>query len=289
MSEHLLEIIRAETTPFDPIPTHLETSTQGLSGIRHIAFDIYGTLIASGVGDIGNSAPADRGEALLAVLNGEGFHSGRSPESLETLFLDEIHRSQEESRRQGALKAEVEIRDVWKTFLQRVGHAEPSSDELLSTIALRFELSVNPVWPMAGMVQLLDDLRDRFAPFSIVSNAQFFTPLLFPALIGRSLPELGFEDSLCIWSYQLREAKPSPRLFEALLERLGPGYKPQEILYVGNDMLNDVSAAQKAGLKTALFAGDKRSLRLRHDHVDCRGIQPDLVLTNLANLPTLLS
>jgi len=283
-TRHLISIIREQTAPFSPIPTDQAPSEHPLGGIRHISFDVYGTLIASGVGDIGNSAPADRGAALGAVLN--EFSPMALPESrvLEESFLDEIRRSQEESRVLGAVQPEVEIRSVWRNFLRGMG-IESISDAELEEIALRFELLVNPVWPMPGLVEVLDNLSTSFKPFSIVSNAQFFTPLLFPALVDRSLPELGFDESLCIWSYEQREAKPSPHLFQELVARLGPDFQPSEVLYVGNDKLNDVRAAQEAGLRTALFAGDQRSLRLREDVAECRRIKPDLVLTSLTDLP----
>jgi putative hydrolase of the HAD superfamily len=282
-NDPLIALIRSQSTPFEPIPTGLAASESTLEGIRHISFDVYGTLIASGVGDIGNSAPADRGTALLSTLKRVSTGTLPDPAFLEETFLGEIRSAQEKSQSAGALRPEVEIREVWKHFLNKVGI--PSVEESkLEEFALRFELAVNPVWPMPGLVETLRGLSPSFAPFSIVSNAQFFTPLLFPALLGQSLSDLGFEESLCVWSYQKREAKPSPRLFEDLLNRLGPSFHPSEVLYVGNDRLNDVSAAKKAGLRTALFAGDQRSLRLRENHPDCRGIEPDWILTSLGQL-----
>ena len=49
---------------------------------------------------------------------------------------------------------------------------------------------------------------------SIISNAQFYTPLLFDALIGKSLSELNICTDCAIWSYILKEGKPSQRLYE---------------------------------------------------------------------------
>ena len=49
-------------------------------------------------------------------------------------------------------------------------------------------------------------------------------------------------------------------------------------------MLNDIFPAQKVGFKTALFAGDQRSLRLRADDPRCRELTPDLVVTDLGQL-----
>jgi len=49
-------------------------------------------------------------------------------------------------------------------------------------------------------------------------------------------------------------------------------------------MLNDILPAQRIGFKTALFAGDKRSLRLRPDDARCEDIVPDIIVTDLLQL-----
>jgi putative hydrolase of the HAD superfamily len=53
---------------------------------------------------------------------------------------------------------------------------------------------------------------------------------------------------------------------------------------VGNDMLKDIWPAARLGCKTALFAGDRRSLRLREDDERCRELEPDLVVDDLSQL-----
>jgi putative hydrolase of the HAD superfamily len=49
-------------------------------------------------------------------------------------------------------------------------------------------------------------------------------------------------------------------------------------------MLNDIFPAKITGFQTALFAGDKRSLRRRTDDPRCRNLKPDLVVTDLGQL-----
>jgi putative hydrolase of the HAD superfamily len=49
---------------------------------------------------------------------------------------------------------------------------------------------------------------------------------------------------------------------------------------VGNDIFNDILPAAAEGFQTALFAGDRRSLRLRSEDARCAGVQPDLVITD---------
>jgi putative hydrolase of the HAD superfamily len=56
------------------------------------------------------------------------------------------------------------------------------------------------------------------------------------------------------------------------------------VLYIGNDMLNDIYPAKMAGFKTALFAGDARSLRLRENHPKCQNLYADLVITDLVQV-----
>ena len=62
------------------------------------------------------------------------------------------------------------------------------------------------------------------------------------------------------------------------------GISPAEAVFIGNDMLKDIMPASVTGYKTALFAGDKRSLRLRKDHDACSNIKPDVIVTNLLDL-----
>ena len=140
---------------------------------------------------------------------------------------------------------------------------------------------------MPGASETLVTLRGRGLTLGIVSNAQFYTPLLFPALLGRDLEELGFEEDLCLFSYQHGVAKPGPALYRILHERLDQrGIAPAETLYLGNDAHKDIHPAAELGFHTVLFAGDNRSLRLHSDQTALHS--PDALITNLAQLPDLL-
>jgi len=54
----------------------------------------------------------------------------------------------------------------------------------------------------------------------ILSNAQFYTPLLFECFLGAGAREMGFREELILYSCELGLAKPSSRLFEIARERL---------------------------------------------------------------------
>jgi len=139
---------------------------------------------------------------------------------------------------------------------------------------------------MPGALTCIRELLQRGFELGIVSNAQFYTPLLFKALWDADPVGLGFTENLIAYSYLHGRAKPDPELFRIVLDQVrAKGYQVDECLYVGNDMLNDVFGAKNVGMRTALFAGDRKSLRLREDNPLCKDLLPDLVVDSLADLP----
>ena len=133
-------------------------------------------------------------------------------------------------------------------------------------------------------------LKERGFVMGIVSNAQFYTPLLFRAFFEQTLEDIGFDPDCCIWSYKELKAKPSDDLFPKAEKHLkrNHGVRLSETVYVGNDMLNDIYCAHNAGCKTVLFAGDRRSLRMRETDERCIDLKPDAVITSLGHLPDLI-
>ncbi|MBK1619464.1 hypothetical protein CKO42_13655 [Lamprobacter modestohalophilus] len=192
------------------------------------------------------------------------------------------------ARASGRLYPEVDIRAIWSTLLDAQGY-QPTAQQL-EWIALEYECRVNPVWPMPGLADVLDALRQRDLVLGIVSNAQFYTPLILEAFLRQPPAALGLESSCSAWSYQRREAKPSTAIFQFALDGLARahGIRPGQVLYIGNDRRNDIWPAQRLGLKTALFAGDARSLRLREDDPELIGVNADRVITELAQVKQLI-
>jgi putative hydrolase of the HAD superfamily len=260
-----------------------------LRGIRAAIFDVYGTLFISAAGDIGASAESSGAAALPERLETLAGDYGCSAGELRDYFRSAVLERHEELRGERAYP-ELRVEELWARFLARRGGGREVAAEAARELALRYELAVNPAWPMPGAAQELALLRGRGLSLGLISNAQFFTPLLFEAFFGAPPEELGFDPGLLAYSFELGEAKPSPGLFAPVRRRLAElGIKPENALYVGNDMLNDISAASRGGFKTALFAGDRRSLRMREGDPRVRGIKPDRVLRSLGDLSGLLA
>jgi len=295
MSQELIELIRSHSRPMQPLPTNVAARLDPPPRrVKAVLFDVYGTLFASGSGDISLAAKRDSELEMRAALERAGLVLMSESRGLQTGFHDCIRGERERMQGNGIEFPEIEIREIWKWFLDREslrgrlhGTLDASAIEALAT---DYECAVNPVWPMPGAVETIRSLSAAGLQLGIVSNAQFFTPLLFPALLGASLEDLGFRPDLCAWSYLLRRGKPDPRLFSSPVETLREeGVAPTEIVMVGNDMLNDIRAPGAAGLATALFAGDRRSLRLRESDERCRDTPPSCVLTSLSQLPGMVA
>lgn len=284
--------IRALSRPMEPYPTDLEPRLPPMPGVRAILFDVYGTLFISAAGDIDAGRSTDQATALHEALRSTGLN-GRLEEASRAgaRLLPRFIREEHERRRAGGTEyPEIDIRETWRQVTDELAGRSlldgEVTDEQLRELAVEYECRVNPVWPMPLLRETVRALSHHGMLLGIVSNAQFFTPLLFPAFFGEDACELGFEPALCAWSWELREAKPSTALHRRALEHLQDRLhvSPDQVLYVGNDRLNDLWPARQAGCRTALFAGDDRALRLRDDDPRCADVRPIAVVTHLAQL-----
>ena len=283
----LVDLIRRLAQPLAPQPVALAAGTAPrlgpLAGIRGVLFDIYGTLLISTAGDLGSAGSAAAKQAAMgAALVDAGVTdqaTARAPAALVHALEAAIRAAHEGAAGRGVRYPEVDLRIIWRRLLPAAGAT--AADRA----AVSYECRSNPVWPMPGAAEVVAALQAR-GPVGIVSNAQFFTPLVLAAL----LPQVSFDPRLAVWSFAEAEAKPSARLFELAAARMARnhGLRPEELLMVGNDVRNDIRGARQAGLRGALFAGDARSLRLRRDDPGWAALHPELVLTELTQLPAAL-
>ncbi len=289
------ELIRRLKSHSSPIPvkeTGIQEHLNKFSDIKAILFDIYGTLVISGSGDIGLTIEENRERAILHALEEAGIQHklNDSPEVISQYFIEEIEQEHQRKKTNGTDFPEVEIREIWNNLLLKLNAkqlAEPvNNDDQIYILAVEYESHMNPTCLMPGMPDILDFIVEKDIITGIISNAQFFTPLLINALTDKNLDELGFDSGLCYFSYEYGIGKPSIQLFERAKSKLQNQYNidADQILYVGNDMLNDIMPASKCGFKTALFAGDARSLRLRDEHASVQEMEPDIILTDLNQL-----
>ncbi len=276
------------------LPEDARPRLEKLPDIRAVVFDVYGTLFSSGVGDISLATEDNRDDALRKSLQSNGYCLNCSDdERLDEALHAVIHQHQAKRREEEIQYPEVEIRNVWTDLIAQLtdaGQITPNDPAPIETLIIDYETRVNPTQPMPGLESVLNALKARAFTLSIISNAQFYTPLLFEAFLGQSPEQLGFCSDCNIWSYAMLEGKPSTRLYQEAAAHLEAhhGIQPQEVLYVGNDMRNDIWPAQEIGFKTALFAGDRLSLRRRRDDPNCQNLIADLEITSLEQILKLI-
>lgn len=282
-----------------PVSTEIETNIHKDKSIRACLFDIYGTLLISSSGDINTFNI--RTKKLKKAFDAAGItinDSLKDEHAVSYLILDALKKiindHHEESKKNNIPYPEVEIREIWEKVLNHAKKNNYISIENTLDIyflTLVFELVNNKVFPMPGMNEVISGLNKKNMPLGIISNAQFYTPVIMNYFITGQLKSdeyvVNFNNDLQFFSYKYKKAKPDTFLFDKVVPVLIEKYHikgPHEILFVGNDLLKDVYPAQKVGIKTALFAGDKRSLRLRKDDHKVKGVKPDFVITDLKQL-----
>ncbi|MFW6293565.1 MAG: HAD family hydrolase [Spirochaetota bacterium] len=296
------------STPLAPISPDLPHDLRPLVGRalprppRAILFDVYGTLVVSGSGDVGAAAhaatdpgtPAATGTGspflrAFEIASGTSLPPG-AEQTMRRTYHDAIARSHLASKSAGIAHPEVDITRIWRAVLEELAREglEPAPVDV-QLLAIAYETLANPAWPMPGALSLLELLRGSEPAMGIVSNAQFYTERMIRALFGSTPRELGFDPALIAYSYEAGRAKPDPALFDTPLAELERrGIDSTQTVYVGNDMRNDVAAARSRECMTVLFAGDRRSLRLRRDSPGMESVRPDAVAPSLDALPGIL-
>lgn len=195
--------------------------------LHAVLFDVYGTLLKSSAGE---TYPDPAIRALI-----EKAHAA-SPHQFPEIDIREIH---------AAIHPQLSTPEIEK-------------------LAMAHEQAVNPVTAMPEAAETLRELSSRGLELGLISNAQFYTVPVLESCLGDSLANFGIDPDLCVFSYLERRAKPDTHLFEIARDRLlEQGIHPHEVLYVGNDVRNDIDPAKSCGFDTALFTGDETSLRLR--------------------------
>jgi len=264
--------------PLSPLPTSLNPSKKLKEKVECIIFDVYGTLFISGSGDISIARKQSRPTQNLKNLL-DRYQIKKKPQIVLDDFFSAIDIEHKKLKKKGVDFPEVKIDRIWMRVL------EIEELDAVRAFAVEFELIVNPVYPMPNLEKMLSNCKKSKIMMGIISNAQFFTPYLFTWFLYLSPEDLGFNSDLIFYSYKSGHAKPSPIMFEAAAKNLrNIDIASHSVLYIGNDMLNDIYPAKMVGFKTALFAGDARSLRLRKNHPKCQNLSADIVITDLVQI-----
>lgn len=287
-----------ESSPMIPAPTLLKPYYKPDPDIKAAVFDVYGTILISASGDIDESViSTDNLKLALDAADIKLEETLADPQQVLVEILESFRCSiknfHELERSDDKPYPEVDILKIWEEIIiDNRDKNRLSMDGLLciKCFTFVFEVLSNRIYPMPGMNEAIKYIADKNMPLGIISNAQFYTPVILNFFMHGTISEVEevppFDADLTVFSYKHKRSKPDSYLFELLKKQCREKYGifADEILFVGNDMFRDIYPAQLAGFKTALFAGDTKSLRLRQDKAELKKITPDYIITDLHQL-----
>ena len=205
--------------------------------MRAVLFDFGGTLY-----DYRALEPGDR-ECLLALASWAGVKA--EPDAVRLAYRDAMRRAfRSYLPRRYYLHRDL-FRDAASGMIESFGLA--ALDEHLDRYReMQWELHRRDFVLREGVVETLVELRARGLHVGLVSNIDDDQLTHLMALAGL---EPYFDSMLS--SQQAGSCKPDPAIYAEAVRRAG--CKPEEALFVGDTLAQDIAGANNAGLRSALL------------------------------------
>ncbi len=239
--------------------------------IHSILFDINGTLIDI----LTDDHQPDIFRKIRNFLSYQGIYIHKA--ELHDLYFEVL---KEQKRSSKEKHAEFDAVKVWGKILDlRQTHhyraLAPEIREALPVILAQMYRAASfcrklQLYP--GVTTVLDELKKEY-PLGIVSDAQ--SAYGIPELRNIGIAHY-FSPVIISGDYGYR--KPDTRLFHTALELMKA--KPENTVYVGNDMFHDVYGAKEAGMKVVFFHSNQG------DQIPRTGVEPDYVIKHFPELLT---
>ena len=280
-----------------------------LAGIRLVVWNIYGTLLRIADGELLFQVPEEmRMQIALEKMDAEfnmWNHMYRKPVApwkyLQEQYLKFLERQRLASTKVKGDVPEVQSREIWRRIFEQLEEKDYTydaalygdMDELSEKAAYFFHASLQGVEVSPHALDALQIVAGGHVQQGLLADAQSFTlvQLLRCLKTQGKLPPWGdvFQSNWIVLSYQVGVRKPSKTLYQTLLQKTREsGMTPQEILYVSSRLDQDLAVAKSLGIQTALYAGDKSSLRATKEEIGNPKLRPDRLLTDLGQIAELL-
>ena len=218
-----------------------------------LTFDCYGTLIKWEDGIL---------RCLHRILAAHGKNKDTDDATILRLYGDFEARAEHGEYRR--------YREVLQSVVRQFGEQLGFTPTHQETSSLPESLKDWKPWP--DTVTALRELKSRFR-LAIVSNVD-------DDLFAATLPKLGVEFDQIITAQQAAAYKPSRKIFELALSRVG--IPAHGVLHVGQSLYHDVLPAQSLGLATVWV--NRPSARAGVGAVKAAQGRPDLQVSSVAEL-----
>jgi FMN phosphatase YigB (HAD superfamily) len=276
-----------------------------LTGIRAVTWSIYGTLLRIADGKLLHRHPQEFQMKVALEKTIEEFRMwpsmSRKPgapwEYMLTQYAGVLERQQMRATKHKGDFPQINSATIWRTLIGRLVKNEYTWDEsmygdlneLSVKVAYFFHRGLQAVEAADHALPALASLSQANLTQGLLADAQPFTMVqMLRALQGRgtlSPPGSLFDPGCLTLSYQLDVCKPSKSLYRHALRQLTDlGIAPHEVLHVGSRQGDDLAAAKRHGMRTALYAGDAPSLQATKDELQQPDTKPDRLLTDLGQV-----
>jgi hypothetical protein len=292
----------------DPDPPKAKPYLPKLSGIRAVVWTVYGTLLRLTDGELKfeheNSfimeVSLEKTIHEFKMWNSMSRKPGQPSAYMKEIYL-KILSELKLAPSMGEKYPEILCERIWENIIKKLLQKEYKFDagmygslnEYAKKIAYFFHASMQGTACYPGAAGALRDLADAGVINGLLGDGQCFTC----TQLARGLQQQEDGASLENWvppryrflSWECGARKPSETILRLVLQEFAKqGIESWEILHVGSNLARDIVPAKKAGLRTALFAGDKQSLVATSDQLKDAANRPDVMLTELSQLPGVL-
>jgi FMN phosphatase YigB (HAD superfamily) len=291
--------------PPTPEPAKARAHFRPLRKVRAVVWSIYGTLLAVQGGELLLEHPQklmmdlalDKTLQEFKMWGSMTRKPGQPAEYLGQIYRRVLGEQKMLPAPAGERHPEVLTDRVWEEIIKKLLQKDykwdvglyGSLNEYSRKVAYFFHASLQGTACYEGAARALRHVAGAGLLQGWLDNGQVFTPVQLQRGLHAQDPAANLDDlfapDLRVLSYEHRARKPSERLFRELLARLeARGVSPREALYVGSDIDQDVVPARRLGLRTALFAGDRNSLRGTPEQLKEKASRPDVLLTELPQI-----
>lgn len=308
-AEHL--DTRADLTWPEPPELHGTKSRphlKGIAGLRAVTWNVYGTLLTVAGGEFFREHPQkfvtdhalDKTIQEFKMWKSMSRKPGPPADQLRVMLekvTDELGFQVEK----GEKYPEIPQEKVWEGIIKKLMQNEyvintsfyGPIEEYAVKIAYFYHRSLQVAAPGKGATEAVLELKAMNVWQGLLADGQVYSPLELQRGLAAQDPmcvlDFCIPQSRRVLSSGVKARKPSERLFKEMLRRLrDAGIEPGETLHVSNDLPNDLVPAKRHGFLTALYAGDRHSLRAPPELINDKSLRPNLLLTDLTQVVELL-
>jgi FMN phosphatase YigB (HAD superfamily) len=279
-----------------------------LPGIRVVTWNVYGTLLAIAGGELYFQHPQkfvmevalDKTIQEFKMWGSMSRKPGQPADYLGRIY-DHVLADQKMATVPGEKFPALSSDRLWEAIVKKLLQKDYQFDagyfgslnEFSRKVAYFFHASLQGTAGYPGLAKALRKVAKRGLAQGLLADAQCFTPVQLQRALVRQDPAADLKNyidpGLHVLSFEVRGRPPSERLFRQMLTAVEKkGISPDQVLHVGTRVPNDVVPARRLGMRTGLFAGDRASLQATAEQLKEPASRPDVLLTELAQIASVV-